>query len=99
MSNTSNKLLFFYREAVLQLGYLAFFACAFTLAPLFCIITNLIEVQIKLNSMAEYSRRFKADMALGIGAWNRVLRAITILAIPINMYIILLAGEDKFGKK
>ena len=73
MKPNTNTLVFYYREAILQLGYLSFFACAFTLAPLFSVITNLIEVRIKLNSLARYNRRFQAEPAHDIGAWMRIL--------------------------
>lgn len=49
MKKQSDTLVFYFQEAVVQMGYITFFGCCFTLAPLFSVITNLIEVKIKIN--------------------------------------------------
>jgi hypothetical protein len=54
---------------MVQFGYLVLFTPSFTLAPLFSLGTNILEINIKLDSMAKYSRRYKADAAVGIGIW------------------------------
>ena len=77
------------------MGYLTFFGSSFTLAAFFSVITNLLEVQIKLNSLGHYSRRFHSQPASGIGTWNKIINLIVILTIPINVFVILLVGEQK----
>lgn len=60
MAPGSESLIYFYNEAIIQLGFIVFFACVFPLAPLFSFLTNLLEIKIKLNRMSKYSRRFVA---------------------------------------
>ena len=51
MKPASKTLVFYYNEAVIQLGFIAFFAVAFPFAPLFSFLTNLLEIKIKLNTL------------------------------------------------
>lgn len=52
MAPASSTLIYFYNEAIIQLGFIVFFACVFPLAPLFSFLTNLLEINIKLNRMS-----------------------------------------------
>lgn len=83
--------MFFYNEAVIQMGFIAFFAVAFPFAPLFSFLTNLLEIKIKLNVMSEYGRRSMALASNGIGNWRSVVGFISFFAIPINLCILLFA--------
>ncbi len=94
MKKTSNTLVFYYQEAIIQMGYICFFGCTFTLAPFASVLTNLIEIRIKLNSLAHYSRRFPAQPANDIGNWEGIIQFIALFTIPINIYIMLLLGQD-----
>ena len=58
-----------YNEAIMQLGFIALFANTVPYAPVFSMITNLLEIKIKTNGMCRYSRRGEAGTASGIGAW------------------------------
>ena len=51
MKPAAKTLVFYYNEAVIQLGFIAFFAVAFPFAPLFSFFTNLLEIKIKLNHL------------------------------------------------
>ena len=57
MKPAPKSLVFYYNEAVIQLGFIAFFAVAFPFAPLFSFLTNLLEIKIKLNQIAKLGRR------------------------------------------
>ena len=57
MKKTASTLVFYYNEAVIQLGFIAFFATAFPFAPLFSFFTNLLEIMIKLQHITKYGRR------------------------------------------
>ena len=48
MKPAANTLVFYYNEAIIQLGFIAFFAVSFPFAPLFSFLTNLLEIMIKL---------------------------------------------------
>jgi hypothetical protein len=70
MNPSPTTLVYLYNEAVIQLGFVAFFAVAFPFAPLFSFLTNLLEINIKLNNMSKFGRRNKAEGTSGIGNWN-----------------------------
>ena len=63
MKKEGQLLIGFYNEAMIQLGFIVFFAPTFPLAPLFSFFTNLLEINIKINSLGDYSRRFIAEGA------------------------------------
>jgi hypothetical protein len=73
MANQRDSLVFFYNEGMVQFGYLILFSPCFTLAPLFSLFTNLLEIRIKLDSMGSYSRRYRSDSAQGIGIWLSIM--------------------------
>ena len=95
MAPASETLIFFYNEAIIQLGFITFFACVFPLAPLFSFFTNLLEIRIKLNRMSQFSRRFIAVGASGIGSWTGVMELISLVSIPINLAIMLFTAKGK----
>ena len=70
------------------------------MAPIFSFVTNLLEIQIKLNRMSSYSRRFQAQGASGIGSWSGVMELISMVSIPINVAILLFTstGKDDNGE-
>lgn len=57
MKPAANSLVGYYNEAVIQLGFVAFFATSFPFAPAFSLMTNLLEIKIKLQYIALYGRR------------------------------------------
>jgi anoctamin-10 len=77
---------------MVQFGYLILFSPCFTLAPLFSLFTNLLEIRIKLDSMGKYSRRYKADSTDGIGIWLSIMEFLTFLAVPVNIGIVVFTG-------
>ena len=91
MEPAPKTLVYFYNEAVIQMGFIAFFAVAFPFAPLFSFLTNLLEIKIKLQTMSEYGRRSQAVASNGIGNWMSIIGFISFFAIPINICILLFA--------
>ena len=57
MQAPTGTLVYYYNEAIIQLGFIAFFATAFPFAPLFSFLTNLLEIAIKMQHMSKYGRR------------------------------------------
>lgn len=64
-----SNLIFFYQEAILQFGFISLFANSFPLAPIFSFLTNLLEIQIKLDGMCKFNRRILPEGASDIGTW------------------------------
>ncbi len=58
-----------YSEIFIQLGYVMLFAQAFPLAPFVSIICNFIELKTTIDKLSDYSKRFRALPANGIGTW------------------------------
>ncbi len=89
MSPSAKSLAPYYNEAIIQLGFIAFFATAFPFAPLFSFFTNLLEIKIKLQHIGEYGRRNFAQCTSGIGNWMSIMSFVAYFAIPINTLILL----------
>lgn len=89
MKPPQSTLVFYYNEAIIQLGYIAFFAVAFPFAPLFSFLTNLLEIAIKLQHLTKYGRRNVAHGTNGIGNWMYIMGFVSYIAIPINVFILL----------
>lgn len=95
MSSEQDVLVFFYNEAIVQFGFVVLFSQVFTLAPLFSVFTNLLEIKIKLDGMGRYSRRMKSEGATGIGAWMGVMEVLSFIAIPVNIAIIVFTKKSR----
>ena len=95
MKPAAATLVFYYNEAVIQLGFVAFFATAFPFAPLFSFLTNLLEIKIKLNHIAEFGRRNRAQCTSSVGNWQSIMGFISYIAIPINVIILLFCRFPK----
>ena len=89
MKPAPETLVFFYNEAIIQLGFIAFFAVSFPFAPLMSFFTNLLEILIKLQNMANIGKRNKAECTGGIGNWMDIMGFISYFAIPMNIAILL----------
>lgn len=70
------------------MGFIVYYAVVLPLAPLFSYITNLVEIDIKMNSMGKYDKRNWAEAASGIGNWENVMEFMAITAVPINFAVI-----------
>ena len=86
----TSTLVHYYNEAAIQLGFIAFFTTVFPFAPLFSLLTNLLEIAIKMQHMSKYGRRNFAQGTSGIGSWNSIMSFISYVAIPINVLVLLL---------
>ena len=100
MSPTKKTHVFFYNESIIQMGFIAFFAVSFPLAPIFSFGTNILNVQFKLKLMSKYWRRDVAVCSDGIGNWTSIIEFLSFMAVPINLSILLFArrpGESEPG--
>lgn len=95
MKGEEDLLVFFYNEAMVQFGFVVLFSQVFTLAPLFSVFTNLLEIKIKLDGIGKYSRRMGSEGARGIGAWMGVMEVMSFIAIPVNIAIIVFTKKSR----
>lgn len=93
MGNESSVLVFYFNEAVTQFGFVCIFSPCFTLAPLFSLLTNILEITTKMDNMARYSRKFRANGASGIGVWLPMIEFVSFVCIPVNIGIIMYTGH------
>ena len=73
------------------MGFISFFAVAFPLAPIFSFFTNLLSLKLKLKLITKYGRRNQALGSNGIGNWIDMMRIISLIAVPINLFVLLYA--------
>ena len=57
MKPAQTTLVYAYNEAVIQMGFISFFAVSFPFAPIFSFFTNLLSIKLKLKLMTKYGRR------------------------------------------
>jgi len=60
MRKPEDHLVFTYAEGMIQFGMIIFFAASFTLAPLFSLFANWIDIGVKIDGMMTYMRRRRA---------------------------------------
>lgn len=57
----------YYMEAVTDYGYCILFSAAFPLGPIIGIVTNMMDIQIKLYTLIYMTKRIKCERNPGIG--------------------------------
>ena len=82
----------YYKEGMIQLGFVLLFAPSFPLAAIFCVLTNLLEIKIKINLMAHQARRIESEAAQGVGAWMGIMEFISLICIPANVALMYFTG-------
>ena len=93
MKPLPNTLVFQYNDAIIQLGFIAFFAVSMPFVAMFSFMTNLISISIKLQVMEKYGRRQIALSSSDIGNWKSIMSFLSFFAIPINLSILLFARD------
>ena len=78
----------------MQYGYLALFAPAFPLAPLFALINNIFEIRIDAVKFCTVHRRPRFRQSEDIGAWYEVLNILGFLAVITNATMITFVGSQ-----
>eukprot|EP00759_Apiculatamorpha_spiralis_P037066 PhF_6_TR37121/c0_g1_i1/m.54557 len=77
-----------YLEVALQYGYMTMFACAFPWGPAASFLYNILEIRIDAVKVMHESQRARSAPAIGIGSWNFVFRALLLISICTNAYIV-----------
>uniref|UniRef100_A0A914VUG1 Anoctamin n=1 Tax=Plectus sambesii TaxID=2011161 RepID=A0A914VUG1_9BILA len=82
-----------YLEMVLQFGFVTLFVAAFPLAPLFALLSNLIEIRLDAYKLLVVNQRPMPARAENLGAWAPILDGISKLAVLTNACIIAFTSE------
>lgn len=93
MSQQADTLMRFYLEGITQLSYITLFSYSLTVGAIFCVITNLLEIKIKMNDLAQYKRRFPSEGSPGIGNWIGAMEFLSFVCIPVNMCVMYFISE------
>ncbi|KAJ0397453.1 hypothetical protein P43SY_006552 [Pythium insidiosum] len=75
-----------FKEMLIQFGYVAQYTPIFPLAPCFAWLNNVVEVRSDLFKLINSNgfQRPLVQHTQGIGAWSRVLGAISVAAVVVN---------------
>ncbi|KRZ09638.1 Anoctamin-3 [Trichinella zimbabwensis] len=82
-----------YLEMMVQFGYVTLFVSVFPLAPMICLLNNIVEVRLDaINFVVSYRRPVPIRVA-GIDTWHRCLNIILKLAIICNGAVLAFTSE------
>ncbi|OQV17298.1 Anoctamin-5 [Hypsibius exemplaris] len=82
-----------YSRMVTQFGFITMFVAAFPLAPIFALISNLLEIRLDAYKYLTLHRRPVATWARDIGAWGKILENVARFAVITNGFIIAFSSD------
>uniref|UniRef100_A0A915KR12 Anoctamin n=1 Tax=Romanomermis culicivorax TaxID=13658 RepID=A0A915KR12_ROMCU len=80
-------------EMMVQFGYVTLFVAAFPLAPLICLVNNLVEIRLDAINFVTAFRRPLPVRVPGILIWRRCLNIIIKLAVLCNGGFLAMTSE------
>ena len=83
-----------FNEMVIQYGYLALFAPAYSLAPLCALINNVFEIRIDAVKFCTFLRRPQWRPCEDIGSWYAVMNVLGFAAVITNCSMIAFVGTQ-----
>lgn len=81
-----------FNEMVIQYGYVALFAPAYSLAPLLALINNIIEIRVDAINLCYTTQRPQLKGQADIGSWYTVLNILGFAAVITNSTMIAFVG-------
>eukprot|EP01051_Picozoa_sp_SAG22_P000768 SAG22_NODE_24_length_30194_cov_6.086327_1_plen_1216_part_00 len=81
-----------FNEMVIQYGYVALFAPAYSLAPLLALINNIIEIRVDAVKLCFATQRPHWKAQADIGSWYTVLNILGFAAVITNSTMIAFVG-------
>lgn len=85
--------IFQYLEMMVQFGYVVLFAPAFPLAPLICLMNNLLEIRLDAINFVTAFRRPLPTPVSGIRIWRHCLDVIVKLGVLTNAGFLAFTSE------
>eukprot|EP00055_Hartaetosiga_balthica_P010211 m.42879 g.42879 ORF g.42879 m.42879 type:complete len:915 (+) comp7082_c0_seq1:71-2815(+) len=77
-----------YLEMIIQYGFLTLFVSAFSLAPFFALLNNILEIRIDANKFLTVYRRIPGLRANDIGIWDEVMEFLSYFSVLTNGLVI-----------
>uniref|UniRef100_A0A915I863 Anoctamin n=1 Tax=Romanomermis culicivorax TaxID=13658 RepID=A0A915I863_ROMCU len=84
-----------YLEMFIQFGYVVLFSPVFPLAPLFCLINNVLEIKVDAFKLCDTMQRPFGKRVQNIGAWQTCMELMGVLAVIVNCILIAQSGLVK----
>ena len=78
---------------MLQLGFVMMFVAAFPLAPLFALISGIVEIRVDAVNFTRDQRRPSPHMAEDIGAWYNILEGLSAFSVLVNAFVIAFTSD------
>ena len=69
------------------------FVSAFPLAPLFAMMTAVLELRVDAVNFVSQNRRPWPAVAEDIGAWQRILEGLTRLSVLVNAFVLSFTSD------
>lgn len=83
-----------YLEMVIQYGYMTLFASAFPFASTLSLVTTFVEIKADTFKLLFLYKRPVPRRMAGIGNWQKVMDATTLIAITTNCMLFALSSEQ-----
>lgn len=82
-----------YLEMAIQFGFVTLFVAAFPLAPLFALLNNIVEIRLDAYKYTSQMRRPLAERVANIGAWQVILKGVSVFAVICNAFLIAYTSD------
>lgn len=82
-----------YMEMMIQFAFIIFFISAFPVAPILCLINNIVEIRLDATKMLKANRRPVPMRVCGIQIWNNFLDIILKLGVLFNAGLIAFTSD------
>lgn len=82
-----------YLEMAIQFGFVTLFVAAFPLAPLFALLNNIVEIRLDAYKYTSQLRRPLAQRVPNIGAWQVILKGVSVFAVICNAFLIAYTSD------
>ncbi|KAJ3016164.1 UNVERIFIED_CONTAM: Anoctamin-7 [Siphonaria sp. JEL0065] len=83
-----------YINSVIQFGFITLFSCAFPLAPVLALVSNLFEIRVNAYKLLVQYRRPFASRVQGIGLVHGLLGYISSIGVVTNAIVIAFASSS-----
>lgn len=84
-----------YNSKILQFGLVTLFAAAFPLAPLICLVMNMLDTRLDASRLLRYNKRVTSQRSQDIGSWQWILEFLSYVAVISNG--IMITFTSHFG--
>lgn len=78
----------YFMEGMIDYGFITLFAAAFPMGPAIGCLTNIIEIQLKINKLLYINKRVRGERCAGIGEWMNILEFLSVFSVFTNFALL-----------